>query len=1160
MFCAACGTDNPAGQRFCNGCGTALAAACTACGSPNPPGANFCGSCGGRLEVAAVSSPVPVAERRLVSVLFADLVGFTSLSEDRDAEEVRELLSRYFETCRRLIEVYGGTVEKFIRDAVMAVWGAPVATEQDAERAVRAGLDLVAAVSALGDELGVEGLRARVGVLAGEAAVTIGAVGEGMVAGDLVNTASRIQGAAEPGTVLVGDSTRRATEAAVVYEPAGTFELRGKQHELALWRAVRIVSGAQGSLRSERLEAPFVGRDRELRQIKELFHACADEGRAHVVSVTGIGGIGKSRLAWEFFKYIDGLAQEIFWHRGRCLAYGEGVAYWALADMVRMRCRIAEDEAPDAALAKLRATLDEVATVPEERERLEPRLAQLLGLGEQSPGDRNDLFAAWRLFFERLAEIDPVILVFEDMQWADDSLLDFVEYLLDWSRSLPIFVVTLARPELLEKRHTWGAAVRNLSSLHLEPLQPDLVRRLLEGLVPGLPDDLASQIVDRSAGVPLYAVETVRALVDRGLLAPEGAAYRLVGEVESLEVPETLHALIASRLDGLPVEERRLLQDAAILGRTFTAPALAALTGRAVGELEAPLTALVRKEILGLQADPRSPEFGQYGFLQDLVRHVVYETLSRRERRQRHLAAADALAATMPAEEVAEVLAAHLAEAYALDPDAEDADEIRDRARDSLVHAAERASALAAAAEACRYLARAAELCAEEAERGELERKAGNFALQAGLSDWAEVLLIGSAERFAALGDRRELLAVADLAWLDTSNGQLDRARERLEAALVEIDRGVVDPTVARIEGTLGNVLALSDEPDLALAHLDRAVKMAEALGLNEVLVNAVISKAIAGLGQAPNESRMQLMGAMAFALEADFTWAWLRALNNLTEALLSINRFDDALRYLEDGLEVARRIGDRSWETMLTGNMVSALVMLGRWDEAVERGREVAELGGAGALGSSMSLFAANVYCARGELDAARELIDAYADPTLQDSQLKATVSAAFAALQLAAGEPDEAFAQADIAIEAALLGPGTTMLARGVELALEAARLRGDVSLVHPVLDRVASHPLNERSPWLRGVRARAAGLLGDESQLAVAEGLFRETGMRFHVAVTLLDRAEASVGEASDAALDEATAIFAELGATPWLERAEALAAAHREPAGVPLDVQG
>src|SRR6185312_89521 len=289
-------------------------------------------------------------------------------------------------------------VEKFIGDAVMAVWGAPVATEQDAERAVRAGLDLVAAVAALGDELGVEGLRARVGVLAGEAAVTVGAVGEGMVAGDLVNSAARIQGAAEPGTVLVGDSTRRATEATIVYEPAGTFALKGKQDDHELWRAVRVVSGAQGARRSARLEAPFVGRDRELRQLKEIFHASADESRAHLLSVTGVGGVGKSRLAWEFFKYVDGLAREVWWHQGRCLAYGEGVTYWALADMIRMRCRITEDDGAEAALSKLRASLEEFILDTDERVRLEPPLAQLLGVGEAATADRLELFASWRLF------------------------------------------------------------------------------------------------------------------------------------------------------------------------------------------------------------------------------------------------------------------------------------------------------------------------------------------------------------------------------------------------------------------------------------------------------------------------------------------------------------------------------------------------------------------------------------------------------------------------------------------------------------------------------------------------------------------------------------------------------------------------------------------
>ena len=287
-----------------------------------------------------------MAERRLVSVLFADLVGFTTLSESRDSEEVRDLLSRYFDTCGRLIGLYGGTVEKFIGDAVMAVWGTPTATEDDAERAVRAALDLVAAVSALGDEVGAPELRARAGVLTGEAAVTIGAEGQGMVAGDLVNTASRVQSAADPGTVYVGETTRRTTEQTVAYADVGSYELKGKEGLTPLWKALRVVSGARGTLRSTGLEAPFVGRDRELGQIKDLFHASAGERKAHLVSVTGIAGIGKSRLAWEFYKYFDGLPQLTYWHRGRCLAYGEGVTYWALADMVRMRCRIAEDDEP----------------------------------------------------------------------------------------------------------------------------------------------------------------------------------------------------------------------------------------------------------------------------------------------------------------------------------------------------------------------------------------------------------------------------------------------------------------------------------------------------------------------------------------------------------------------------------------------------------------------------------------------------------------------------------------------------------------------------------------------------------------------------------------------------------------------------------------------
>src|SRR6185503_9420904 len=317
---SSCGTENEQGRKFCGNCGTALSVVCGVCATANPPGTKFCGECGSSLTsepAAEVARDTPSAERRLVSVLFADLVGFTTISESRDSVEVRELLTSYFDTCRRLIDRYGGTVEKFIGDAVMAVWGAPVAKEDDAERAVRAALELTAAVATLGEDAGAAELRARAGVLTGEAAVTLGAEGQGMVAGDLVNTASRIQASAQPGTVLVGDATRRAAEAAVAFETAGTHELKGKAEPTQLWRALRVVAARGGEGRASGLEAPFVGRERELRLAKDVFHATAEEGHSHLLSVVGVAGIGKSRLAWEFEKYVDGLVEQAWWHRVR---------------------------------------------------------------------------------------------------------------------------------------------------------------------------------------------------------------------------------------------------------------------------------------------------------------------------------------------------------------------------------------------------------------------------------------------------------------------------------------------------------------------------------------------------------------------------------------------------------------------------------------------------------------------------------------------------------------------------------------------------------------------------------------------------------------------------------------------------------------------------
>ena len=606
LICPACGEATPAG-KFCIHCGAATQQRCPACSEPVVPGANFCLECGTALgagpgAAAAVAAPMPsspVAERRLVSVLFADLVGFTTLSEHRDPEEVRELLSRYFDRCRVLIERFGGTVEKFIGDAVMAVWGTPVAREDDAERAVRTALALTQAVTLLGEEVRMPTLRARAGVLTGSAAVELGAEGEGMVLGDTVNTASRLQSIAEPGSVLVDDVTRRASEAAIAYEDAGVHEVKGREQPVHAWAALRVVAGAGGARRTVGLEAPFVGRDPELRAIIDAGDESAADGRALHVSVLGEAGSGKSRLLWEFFKYLDGVEELRYWHQGRSLSYGEGVGYWALAEMVRARAGILDEDEPASAREKLHATVERFVTEDRDRRLVEPRLAHLLRLEERPDPDRADLFSGWRLFFERMSDDAPVILAFEDLQWADSGLLDFIDYLLEWSADFPIFVLTLARLELAERRPGW-------QPLTLSFLEGDAIATMLEGLAPGLPDELVSEIVRRSDGVPLYAVETIRMLQDRGVLVQEGPRYAVKGEISELDVPETLQALVASRLDGLSARERSLLQDASVLGQSFTAAAAAAVSGVAESEVSGVLDALVAKQILARDDDPRS--------------------------------------------------------------------------------------------------------------------------------------------------------------------------------------------------------------------------------------------------------------------------------------------------------------------------------------------------------------------------------------------------------------------------------------------------------------------------------------------------------------------------------------------------------------------------
>jgi class 3 adenylate cyclase/tetratricopeptide (TPR) repeat protein len=1151
MLCPACGTDNDPGRKFCGECGGALALVCAACSSPNSPGVKFCGECGAPLTADAEARAVaePAAERRLVSVLFADLVGFTAASSERDAEDTRELLSRYFDTCKRLIALYGGTLEKFIGDAVMAVWGSPTATEDDAERAVRAALDLVAAVSALGDEVGAPGLRARAGVLTGEAAVTIGAQGEGMVAGDLVNTASRIQAAAEPGSVLVGEATRRATEPAIVYHEAGAFELKGKDGLTPLWRALRVVSGARGSLKSHGLEAPFVGRERELRQIKDLFHASAEDRKPHLVSITGIAGIGKSRLAWEFYKYMDGLPQLTYWHRGRCLAYGEGVTYWALADMVRMRCRIAEEEETASALVKLRAVLEEHLPDADERQFVERRVAQLLGLGDQEPRERQDLFAAWRLFFERLADVNPTVLAFEDMQWADESLLDFVEYLLEWSRNSPLYVITVARPELLERRANWGAGHRNFSSLYLEPLSSAAMEELLSGLVPGLPRDVHEQILARAEGVPLYAVETVRMLLDRGLLVQEGPVYSPVGEIGSLEVPETLHALIAARLDGLSADERRLLQDGAVLGKTFTPAALAALSDRSEADVHPLLSGLVRKEVLGVQADPRSPEHGQYGFLQDLVRHVAYETLSKRERRARHLAAAQYLEAAFAAEEneVVEVVASHYLDAYNAVPDADDADETKRKAYETLVRAGVRAASLGATAEARRYFEDSAALTGDPAEQAELLARAGQMASRTADQVGARRLYERAIAIYEAEGDTHA--AARTLARWSRAlgfTGRPDEGLERLERAFEVIAGDEPDEDLALVAAVLSRAYWFAGDLERAGERAELALDIAEQQDLPLALALALRAKsgALASRGHQV-ESFALLKQALEVAREHDLLEEASTCYFILSDRCFRLDRYAEALRYLDESLALAGRIGNRPTEWAVRSERTYALLMLGRWDEVLATTDTFTEEQvHSGGVVLSVLQSGVEAHCHRGELDAARRIFALYS--WLEDSsdvQDRGCFLAASAALRRAEGRLEDALAAGAATIEIVpTMGAAFQGVKSGVVDALEAALALGDSAKAEALLALFEELPPAQRPPFLEAhairIRARMAG---DPGGLADAAARFRSMSLPFWLAVAQVEQAEAlGSGRAAEALLAEARTTFERLGAIPWLER--------------------
>jgi class 3 adenylate cyclase len=597
--------------------------------------------------------------------VFADLVGFTSLNETTDPELVQALVARAFERLSAEAARYEGTIEKFAGDAMLAIFGVPIVHEDDAERAVRAALEMQAAMLDLAAELRAEArpeLALRVGVETGEVLVDLGRVEvdrDRMVTGDAVNTAARLQQVAQPGEVLVGSSTYAVTRELVEYEELPPVPLKGKSLPVAAWRAIAVKARRGGRRAPLGIEAPLIGRDEEIALLKETVHRTAVEGRPHLVTVLGSAGVGKSRLTWELEKYLDGLPETYVWRKGRCLAYAQS-SYSAFSDAVRADAKILQDDASEAAEAKLDARLLELAG-PTPTDGMADALRAVLGLAKPAGLGRDELFDAWRRYLELLSRQAPLVLVQEDVHWADEGLLDFLEYVARWSEG-PIVLLCLARHELLERRSTWGGGLPNAATIVLEPLAPDENARMFDRLLDGnLPTEVRDRVVSLADGNPLFTEELVRMFVDKGVVRYADGRWELARRLEDVEIPGSIQAVLAARLDTLPPAEKRATQDAAVVGRIFWDALIAHLMRSGPVAVRDTLRRLRVKELVV----PREPSMlagaAEFGFRHVLTRDVAYESLPKRQRAAKHLDVAHWAEETLAdrTEEMVELLASH---------------------------------------------------------------------------------------------------------------------------------------------------------------------------------------------------------------------------------------------------------------------------------------------------------------------------------------------------------------------------------------------------------------------------------------------------------------------------------------------------------------------
>jgi class 3 adenylate cyclase/tetratricopeptide (TPR) repeat protein len=1032
-------------------------------------------------------------ERKVVTVLFADLVGFTSTSEQLDPEDVAAILRPYHERLRYELERWGGTVEKFIGDAVMALFGAPVTREDDPERAVRAAL-------AIRDWIAEEGkLEVRIAVNTGEALVNLDAkpeAGEGMATGDVVNTASRLQSAAPVNGILAGETTFRATAETIEYREHEPVEAKGKQAPIPVWEVAQARARFGVDLAGE-ARTPLVGREREVAQVVGALERVRHQRASELLTLVGVPGIGKSRLVGELFQAIDRGGVLTYWRQGRSLPYGSGVSYWALAEMVKAQAGILETDTDEEAEAKLARAVEQL--VEQDVDWVLAQLRPLVGQGDAA-GTQEESFAAWRRFFEAMAEQRPLVLVFEDLQWADDGLLDFVEHLADWVRDVPLLIVCTARPELLERRPAWGGGKPNATSVTLAPLSDEETAQLLAALGA----ETGSALLERAGGNPLYAEQFVRMLAERG--EAEGA------------LPETVQGIIAARLDSLAAEEKALLQDAAVLGKVFWLGAL--------GATEQQVHVLRQKEFV--QRARRSSVEGEveYAFKHVLVRDVAYGQVPRAQRAEKHLRAAEWIESLGRPEDHAEMVAHHYVNALELARAAgEDVD--AERAARALRDAGERALTLNALAQAEGYYRQAAALAPDDPEL--LLRYGRVLYLR---DERGEDELTQAREQLLAAGNREAAaeatLMLADIAWKQGRRNDMesliDDARSLVELLPPSRAQAAVLNEVARYE-------MLGERVERAVEFGLKALAMAEELGFEDLRARALNTVGVARGDMGDAEGFAQVEESIEVAARINAVAELLRGHNNLFALQVLHGEFEKNRAGESTTIELARHFGHFGLVRFIeSGAAIGNRYLSGEWDDAlaraekfiaeVEQGARVYRAAGLYGFRGMIRLARGDDAGAEADAEQALKLLREQRDPQVMNPDL-ATIAFMFASLgneQRTATALDEAVAS---------LGSLRHMGLAAIELPLlawAALTLEREGELVD-VLER---EPF--KSPWLRAAVAVAS------RDYRAAADILGGMGVRMHEAFFRLR----SGGEADvRAALD----FYRSVGATRYVREGEA-----------------